>query len=316
MVSHVHERRDVKSQPSGYIHHRYAESLSEFGVPYELPKSHSWILKRPITGTPYYDGMGCYPLFCCENWPYLKGDLDDVMVDFVTLSIVTDPFGGYDERYLKACFPDICKPFKQHYVTDLSLPAKSFVSGHHQRNARKACEKVRVEVSKTPAAYLYQWVVLYSNLIVRHDITGLTAFSKKAFETQLQVPGIIAMRAEYEGQTVGMLLWYVQREIAYYHLGAYSDLGYELKSSFALFSKAIEYFASLGVLWLSLGAGPGLNDEAEDGLSRFKRGWSSGTRLAYFCGRIFDRRRNDAIMSARRISKTDYFPAYRAGEFS
>lgn len=312
----VHESRDVESQPSGYMHYGYAGSLSEFGMPYELPKSNSWILKRSIAGFPYYDAMGCYPLFCCENWQYLADDLEDVGDDFVTLSIVTDPFGDYDEQYLKVCFPDVCKPFKQHYVTDLSRPVKSFVSEHHRRNARKASESVRVHVCKTPPEYLDEWERLYSNLVSRHGIRGVTAFSRKAFEKQLQVPGVMAMRAEYEERIVGMLLWYVQNGIGYYHLGAYSDLGYELKCSFALFLNAIHYFADADVRWLNLGAGAGLNQKEEDGLSRFKHGWSNETRLTYFCGRIFDRKKNDEIMSARRISKTDYFPAYRTGEFS
>lgn len=312
----VYERRDVKSRPSGYMHHGYAESLSEFGMPYELPKSHSWVLKRSIGGSPDYDAMGCYPLFCCENWRHLTDDLDDVGANFVTLSIVTDPFGDYDEQYLKACFPDVCKPFKEHYVIDLSRPVKSFVSGHHRRNARKASENVSVRVCRKPLDYLDEWIRLYSNLVGRHGIRGMTAFSAKAFERQLQVPGILAMRAEYEEKVVGMLLWYVQNGIGYYHLGAYSDLGYELKCSFALFLSAIRHFADTEVRWLNLGAGAGLNQKEEDGLSRFKSGWSTGTRQAFFCGRIFDRGKNDAIMSARNIYKTEYFPAYRAGEFS
>jgi hypothetical protein len=306
----------VKSQITGYMHKRYAESLSEYGVPYKLPKSNSWILKRSIAGFSHHDGMGCYPIFCCENWELLADDLNAIDTDFVTLSVVTDPFGEYDERYLKVCFPDLCKPFKHHFVTDLSQAPGSFISDHHRRNAKKACEKVHVELCEAPTEYLEEWVALYSNLIVRHGIQGISAFSKESFEKQLEVPGLVAVRAAYERKTVGMLLWYVQRNTAYYHLGAYSDLGYKLKSSFALFSWAIDHFADTDVDWLNLGAGPGLNGGEEDGLSRFKRGWSSGTRLAYFCGRIFDQKRNDAILSAKKISETEYFPAYRLGEFS
>ena len=60
----------------------------------------------------------------------------------------------------------------------------------------------------------------------------------------------------------------------------------------------------------------GVHCNKTDGLSRFKEGWSSDTRTAYFCGHIFDRDRYAELTSDINISETDYFPAYRKGEFS
>jgi len=122
-------------------------------------------------------------------------------------------------------------------------------------------------------------------------------------------------RAVHEERTVGMLLWYIQEEVGYYHLGAYSPVGYNLRASFALFWFAIEYFATNGLRWLNLGAGAGVRGDGMDGLSRFKHGWSTGTQTAYFCGRIFDRARYLEIVRVKGISTTDYFPAYRKDEF-
>jgi len=39
-----------------------------------------------------------------------------------------------------------------------------------------------------------------------------------------------------------MLLWHAQRNPAYYHLGAFNELGYAQRASFALFIYAFEYF--------------------------------------------------------------------------
>src|SRR5262249_47210850 len=102
---------------------------------------------------------------------------------------------------------------------------------------------------------------------------------------------------------------------AYYHLGAYSDTGYDLGASFALFEYSIEYFSQSGMKWLSLGAGAGTAANADSGLSRFKAGGSNGTRTAYLCGRIFDRSKYQDIVTTRNVPMTDYFPAYRLGEF-
>jgi hypothetical protein len=84
-------------------------------------------------------------------------------------------------------------------------------------------------------------------------------------------------------------------------------------TSYALYWFAIEYFGDK-VRWLDLGAGPGVKGKGKDGLSQFKRGWSTETRTAFFCGRIFDRARYSEIVRAKGVSTTDYFPAYRKNE--
>jgi hypothetical protein len=300
---------------SGYLDSAYAESLNEFGTPLSLPGSGGWLLKRQIPDTTESDAMGCYPLFACRNWSELRGDLQKTTGDLVSLCLVTDPFGDYNLDYLSECFPDVVKPFKEHYVADLEHSLDSFIHPHHRRNATKALQQLEVVPCNRPIEYLNDWATLYRNLIERHAITGLTAFSHRSFAEQLQVAGIVAFRALEKGSTVGMLLWYEQGDCAYYHLGAYSQRGYELGASFALFDVAIKYFAARGVLRLTLGAGAGIN-AADSGLDRFKQGWSTETRTVYFCGKIFDRQKYEALVAARDIGPTGYFPAYRLGEFT
>lgn len=300
---------------TGYMHPLYAESLGEFGKPRELPQCGAWILERQIPGLSYRDAMGCYPLFACQDWSQLHADLKNLRKELVSLSLVTDPFGDYDVTYLRRCFRDVVIPFKQHFVVDLSRPMNTFVSKHHSRYAQKALGNVSIERCDDPQQFLNEWVDLYANLVATRNITGIPAFSKTTFARQLSVPGIVAFQAVREERTVGMLLWYIQEGVGYYHLGAHSPVGYDLRASFALFWFAIEYFAANGLRWLNLGAGAGVGGDGTDGLSRFKRGWSTGTRTAYFCGRIFDRAMYSEIVKAKGISATDYFPAYRKGEF-
>jgi hypothetical protein len=299
---------------TGYLHSQYAESLSEFGTPRELPRCGGWVLERPIPGFPYRDAMGCYPLFACEDWSQLSSDVEDMSEDLVTLAVVTDPFGAYDEAFLRRCFSEVVIPFKQHYIVDLEQPLDSFVSSHHRRNALKAGRDVTVEICERPAEVLDIWDRLYATLIERHQIKGITRFSRNSFARQLTVPGMVAFQACYRGECVGMTLWYVQGQVGYYHLGAYSAIGYELHASFALFAYSVDYFAK-HLRWLDLGAGAGLGQGNNDGLARFKHGWSTGSRTAYFCGRIFNVDKYTEIVRAKEICKTSYFPAYRQGEY-
>lgn len=300
---------------SGYLHPQYAQSLIEFGEPFELPASEGWILKRPIPGTSQFDGMGCYPIFTCENWQGLETDLSLLEDQLVSLSLVTDPFGQYTPQELLRFFKDVARPYKEHYVVDLMQQPQTFVSPHHQRNAHKALQKVKVEICGNPIQHLDEWCLLYDNLIERHDIKGMTRFSRTSFARQLNVPGMIAFRAIAGEKTVGMLLWAIQNNVGYYHLGAYSSEGYKLKASFALFWTLLEYFKNNGLAWLSLGAGAGLQGDEEDGLTRFKRGWATGTRTVFFCGRIFNVEKYQDSIWVNKTKDINYFPAYRAGEF-
>jgi len=300
---------------TGYLHPSYSESLSEFGAPHLLTRSRGWILDRAIAGTPYRDAMGCYPLFSCADWEQLRNDIEGLGAELTSLVVVTDPFGNYTEESLRGTFKDLTKPFKEHFVVDLSVDPGKLVHSHHQRNARKALEVIQIERCEAEATCLEDWNNLYANLIARHDIRGIARFSKATFARQLSVPGSIMLRATHEGQVVGMTWWFVSRGVGYYHLGAYSDAGYELRASFALFWRALELLKEEGLHWLDLGAGAGLGNDATDGLSRFKRGWSTGTRTAFLCGRIFDHNRYKQIADAKGIPTTDYFPAYRQGEF-
>ncbi|HEX3250562.1 MAG TPA: GNAT family N-acetyltransferase [Pyrinomonadaceae bacterium] len=299
---------------SGYLHRAYAESLREFGAPLALERSGGWLLKRAIAQTGSYDAMGCYPLFACEDWSRLNADLQQLAGDLVSVSLVTDPFGEFDIGYLHECFPDVVKPFKQHFVIDLEPPLESFVHAHHLRNVKKALQVVQVERCVEPQQFLDDWVNLYQTLIDRYSITGIAAFSHNSFKDQLSVPGINVFRAVENGATVGMLLWYEQGDRAYYHLGAYSNRGYEVGASFALFDYALRYFCSRQLKWLNLGAGAGTSNN-DSGLTRFKQGWSNGVRTAYFCGRIFARDKYQQLVANPDAHATSYFPAYRLGEF-
>jgi hypothetical protein len=307
--------RDLPPASDGYLSAAYTESLAEFGSPLALPRSGSWLLRRTIT-PGLSDAMGPYPLFCCRDWRALAADLDalgDAADAPVSAVIVTDPFGDCEPAQLATAFPDRAVAFKEHFVADLSRPLASFVSAHHRRYARR--DNLAVEVSADPLRWFDDWCVLYQNLCARHEIRGIPALSQAAFRRQLAVPGLIALRASAGAETQGMVLWYRQGDVAYYHLAAYSDEGYRQRASFPLFWLAFEHLAAAGVRWASLGAGPsGGASQGTDGLVRFKKGWSTGTRTTYLCGRIFRPDAYRTLARERGFEDSRYFPAYRQGE--
>lgn len=304
---------------NGYLSPQYAQSLAEFGKPLHLPGCGGYLLERNIgSDTDRTDAMGLYPRFCCRDWSQLATDLQALgerATPPVSVALVTDPFAEVDESLLNATFPDRMIPFKTHFCVDLNQPPAEFVTSHHRYYTRVALRTLQLERIEQPESFLDEWDALYAHLAERHQLSGIKRFSRTAFAQQLQVPGIVAFRAYDTSGTVGGQLWYVDGDRAYNHLAAFTPAGYKANASYALYDFSLNYFAGQ-VRWLDLGAGAGLDATGDDGLSRFKRGWSNATRRVYFCGRILDRTRYDEIVQSRAVGETAYFPAYRAGEFA
>jgi hypothetical protein len=276
----------------------YAESLSEFGVPRGLPRSGGWLLERRVPDGSASDLVGPYPLFSCADWGGLAADLDELEGAAVSVVVVADPLAAVDEAELRRAFCDHVVPFKRHHVRDLDQPVEP--PAHHRRHIRRASDAVEVEVCAEPVRYLDDWVGLYAGLVERHGLTGMRAFSRRAFQRQLELRGMVAVRAERDGETVGMALWLEDAPNAYYHLAAYSAAGYEVSTSYALFAVAFERLRELGVRFVELGGAE------DDGLTRFKSGWASEERVAHLCGRVLDREAYDRLSGS-----SDWFPAYR-----
>lgn len=297
-------------QPAGYLHPAYAASFSDYAQARQLLESRSSILTRAIPGTNLFDAMGCYPLFLCSDWTSLADDLSGID-DLVSLVVVTDPFADVSVETLRRCFPDVLRPFKEHFVVDL---LRSSPSRRRRARTRRMLRDLAVEATFEPIRFLDEWERLYRYLCTRMNIKGMMAFSRQAFHVQLAVPGCVGFVARVGGNVVSMALWYITGDVAYYHLAASDEEGYRLSASHVLMQTAIEVMAEQKVRWLGLGAGAG-TEHGQDGLTRFKQRWATGTRTAYLGGRIFRPADYAALAAKTESAQRGYFPAYRSGEF-
>jgi len=301
----------------GYAHERYARSLAEFGTPQPLPESGGWVLVRDVQGSSQVDAMNPYPLFVCNDWDALGADLRACADEWVSLTCVVDPFGPSLEA-LERQGLDFARPLKPHWLVDLSVPYEEAASKHHRYYARYA-ERQGVDVSRIddPRDKLDTWTNLYAHLADRHDITGVQAFSRTAFERQFEVPGLVMFLAEHDGAPAGAHLWYEMGDVAYSHLAASNEMGYETSASYALHRTALQYFRDR-VRWLNLGGGVGTHEGGGElsGLDRFKKGWATDRQPSLLCGAVTDAAAYDALTAAADAEDTDYFPAYRRGEMT
>lgn len=286
----------------------YLESLSEFGTLVWGAKSGSGWLSRNIPGTPLADLAAPYPLLQCTDWLELESELGAMGESRVSAVAVADPLTAPESITLRQIFPDLCRPYKEHYLVTLDRGYEGPYADGHRRNLERARKSVRFETSPPSSDALMDWIRLYSDLIDRHGIAGVAAFSPRSFAKLFSVGGLRIDRAIHHGQTVAMALWLVAGNRAYYHLGAANAEGYRLRANFGLFDQALQSFAENGIEHVLLGAGAGVFGDLNDGLSRFKSGWSNETRTAYLCGRIFD---PAAYSRLGGNSESGFFPAYR-----
>jgi hypothetical protein len=299
----------------GYADPRYADSLSEFGKPVFLSNAKGWVLERQISDTSYFDIMGLYPLFVCQNESKFKDDFEDLDGKYVSISMVFDPLQKYDISELKSQMNDKFMPFKEHFIVDLKLPLEKVISSHHRYYAKKSLRTTQIELCSEPHSVLDKWCFLYDQLKERHTISGISQFSKISFQKQFSVPGSFVFTAKQNENIEGIQIWFLSGNRVYYHLSAYSDTGYSSSISYAMIWHVLHFFKEKGVEVADLGGGAGFENK-EDGLTRFKKGWASGKRKVYFAGKIL----NLPIYTqlTKKISKKNslYFPAYRDPELS
>src|SRR3954463_14867746 len=110
-----HTAETRRGRDNGYASQHYARSLEEFGAVRELPRCKGWLLVNQIPNSDLFDGMGCYPLFCCQDWCALQEDLASLADSLVSVRIVTDPFANTGLSQLKGAFPNTCYEYKQHF---------------------------------------------------------------------------------------------------------------------------------------------------------------------------------------------------------
>lgn len=297
----------------GYLHPLFAESFSGIGKTLYLPRSKGWLIKRKIPKSPYYDAMGPYPFFMCENWDDLTYDLNNLKEQLVSVSMVINPLSPFPLALYKDYF-DKFQPYKDHYILDLDLPLTTTISKNKRKYALKALRNLTVRLEIAPNIDLDSWVRLYDFLIVRHEIKGIRAFSREAFRKQLSIPNTHCFNVFYNERKIGANVYYIQGDVGYGHLSAFSPEGYELGAPYAVKWVAIEYF-SQKVRVINFGGGTGARVNIQGGLDLFKQGWSNRTEKSFFCGKILDPGKYQTLCAESDNNNENWFPAYRMDDF-
>ena len=286
----------------------YAKTLAHVGRALYVPAWGTCVIARDWHGRAE-DAVGPYPISCLASDSDLEMGLEDIRkAGFVSVTLVVDGLLGPPISRLRNTFT-VARPFKTHYLVDEAIGAYQ-PSKHHRHELRRAAQR-GVEVRIVPLLdILDAWIGLYDGLVSRHRIAGVQRFPRESFEALANCEGLSAIAAFIGEELVSCHLWFQYKEFAWSHLAATNALGYASGAAYAVYDHSIRNFS--GHL-INLGGGAGIGDAADDGLARFKAGFSNRTHSAYLLGSVLDPATYQALCIERRgVDAGDYFPAYRA----
>ncbi len=291
-----------------YAASMFAESLTHWGEPFLVPEWNCHVIKRHITDK-LYDAAGVYPITPLSADADIAGGLSRLRdAGFVSVVLVLDDFHRPDLEMLKPHF-DVVQNFKQHY---LFKPEKGGITydSHHKRAVKTALKHVRTDIIPLREC-VNDWAGLYDGLIQKLSLQGLHAFPHTHHQILAEMPGIIAIGAWIGEELVSCHLWADDGEFVHSHLVASNDKGYESRAAYAVNDTSIRYFADRKLLNFGGGAGNSVGDD--DGLARFKKGFSNDVAESYICGAVLDKLKYQELVSARNFAvPVTYFPVYRA----
>jgi hypothetical protein len=285
----------------------YADTLAHVGRPVHVVEWQTYVIARDWKGRAM-DAIGPYPITCLADESDLGSGLDLLRKEgFVSITLVVEDLLGPPIDKLQQTF-DFARPFKTHYLVD-EAGGTYQPSKHHRYEIRRAA-RAGVEVRVVPLLdILDAWIGLYDGLITNHRIVGAQRFPRESFEVLANCDGLVTVAAFVGQDLVSCHLWIEYKGFVWSHLAASSALGYSNGAAYAVCDQSIRTFSGKVI---DLGGAAGVNDASDNGLARFKAGFSNRQHRAYLCGAVLDTKAYLALCANTDAARSDYFPAYRA----
>lgn len=207
---------------------------------------------------------------------------------------------------------DVVLEYKDHFFCDLGInDIWRILSDNHKRLIKKALKLAKIARISNSGDIEKIWLELYNHLIAKRQISGISRFTPQILKNFIRLPQSAIYAATIENQICGITIFCFDERIVYYHLAAYSDIGYDHSVSYGIFWQAIQDFKKDGFKVLHLGGVPGVY-ASSSGLYKFKKGFSSGLKKTHFIGKILNRDQfNETLKKSGTVGVFDFFPPYR-----
>ena len=272
---------------TGYRHAAYAQSLVEFGTPRSLTRCGGWILEREIANAGARDGMGCYPLFACRDWGALgAGPRRSRLLPGLASPSSRIPSVSESPTRLRECVSGSRPPLQAAFHLRSDRPLKSAVSPQSPLQSRTGPTLRR----RSTSASRHMHGRRPGTICIMRSCGGMASgvvalFPLRHWPASSRFPAwscsAPSMATRWSAWRSGMCRTR-SPTITWRHRTTWATRFARRTACSGAHSSSSKRPALTAV---DLGAAAGRQDVA-DGLSRFKRGWATGQRTAYLCGRI------------------------------
>lgn len=290
-----------------YASYETASLYRHIGVPIEIPEWKCWLLKRVIPETDQFDCIGSYPMLIIDRDANLLGGINRLSdMGIISVVFVTDTFTCPSHQNMITVF-DYNKPFKTHFIYNTKIGSIQY-NKHHRYEIKQALKQIEIRIISLKD-YIEDWIILYQGLIQKHNIRGASALSKEALENLVNLNDITSIAAFKDNKMVSCHLWIKYQQYVYSFLAASNEEGYRHRASYAIYDAAIQYFTDVDMI--NFGGCAGAIDNVQDGLAKFKAGFSNDSKMSYVFGSVIKPETYTKLCGSN-TENIHYFPAYRA----
>lgn len=293
-----------------YARPDYAAALGHIGRPVAVPEWDAWVLARATPCGTREDAVGVYPMTVISAEADLAAGLARLKASgLVSVVLVAGDRLGPQPVALESAF-DIARPFKTHQVLDRDVGPLAH-GKHHRYEIKRALGRV-VAVEIALGDHLPAWEALYGELTARHGLGVAHVFPPQHYALLAALPGVRTFAAFIEDRMVSAHVFVTHAGQAVSHLAASTAEGYAAGAAYAVNDLAVRTLADCRVI--NFGGGAGMNDNPNDGLVRFKKGFANSAAPAWLCGAVLDAQAYQALsadsLDADSVD-SGFFPAYR-----
>lgn len=289
-----------------YSSEKYSKSLFHMGRAVEVPEWGTCVIARPVPGGRE-DIIGCYPLSIMKPDSDLDAGLARLRAGgFVSAVMILDDFHRPSIEALEHTF-NLFRPFKTHFLH--RGPLANYKPGKDHRYKINRANRTVTTRPIELADHIDAWIALYDGLTDRHNLSGMHVFPRRGYEMLARLPGVHTIGGFIDEEMVACHIWVMHAGRVHSHLTASNALGYANRAAYAVSDASVKYFADADII--NFGGGAGLGNDASDGLTQFKRGFSNDQAQSYICGAILDRAAYRELSGHDDVAENEYFPAYR-----
>lgn len=291
---------------SGFYQAGYSESL---GPNILLTHSDSYLNKRVIGTTDHYDLVSPYPMFAGRNFSAIGQDIRSLSeTDAVSMTIRSDAFFEKTVGQTESVWGWF-RPFKTHYITNLSKPWRDTAARNAKRYEERARRTFTFSEVLNPAFYASDLRRLNSIIVNRKRGTNTKIIAEKVLKHQLGLSGARLFKASNSNGIQGLAFFMVTEKRAYAYMIGATDEARSNNVIYGLYGFALDIFQN-EMDNVDFGGVPGTSDDQSHPIAQFKQLWTNETAQSFICGKVFRPDVYKKLSEAHPTSHANFFPAY------